>query len=65
VLLVFFFFFMLVGPSVEIGSKVFFFFVLYGYGESMCEYFLFFLYLSNFLPLLSVCVCVCNPLIYR
>jgi hypothetical protein len=27
VLLVFFFFFMLVGPSVEIGSKVFFFFL--------------------------------------
>ena len=59
-LLVFFFFFMLVGSSVEIGSKVFFFFLYcLGIGKVCVSIFYFFLYLSNFLPLLSVCVCVC------
>jgi hypothetical protein len=47
--LVFFCFLVLVAPSVEMRSKVFF--VLYGYEESICEcFFYFFCFLSNFLP---------------
>jgi hypothetical protein len=48
--LVFFCFLVLVAPSVEMRSKVFF--VLYGYEESICEcFFLFFLFSLKFSPL--------------